>query len=69
MKLWAVGLCKSGSFPNVVWELVGVFSTHKKAEEACKDRRYCVMPIELDEDYGTEPTFSDEDYFPKSEVN
>jgi hypothetical protein len=64
MTLWAVGLCKSGSFPNVVWELVGVFSAQNKAEAVCKDHRYCVMPIELDEDYGADPIFSGEDYFP-----
>ena len=69
MKLWAVAHCKSGCFPNVVWDLIGVFSTQKKAEAVWMDRRYCVMPIELDEDYGPEPIFSDEDYFPKSGVN
>jgi hypothetical protein len=69
MRLWVVGLVRSGSFPNVVWELVGVFSTREKAEAACKDHMYCVMPFQLDEDYGTEPTYSSEDYFPKSPVN
>jgi hypothetical protein len=69
MRLWAVALVRSGSFPNVVWKLVGIFSTREKAEAACKDRMYFVMPVELHEDHGTEPTYSGEDYFPKSPVN
>jgi hypothetical protein len=66
MKLWAVAPVKSGKPPNIVWELQGVFSTPEKAEAACKDYRFCVMQLELDEEYGTE-TFEDpEDYYPKS---
>jgi hypothetical protein len=70
VKLWVVGEVKenSPSFPDVVWGLVGVFSTREKAEAACRGSRFCVMPIELDNDYGPGASFSHEDYFPQADI-
>jgi hypothetical protein len=66
MRLWVVALIRSGTFPNVVWDLQGVFSTREKAEAVCKDHLFCVIPIELDEEYSIDPVGSSEDHFPKS---
>jgi len=42
--LWFVGQIRTGE----LFEVQEIFSTESKANEACRNRNYFVMPLELD---------------------
>ncbi len=46
MEFWLVGqeIGKKNSDGRYAWDFQGIFSTKKKAEAACKDESYFVMP-------------------------
>lgn len=54
-QIWVCGKYKSGLFPNVSWDIQGVFANKEKAIKACRDETYFIAPLELDKElpYGT----------------
>lgn len=48
-------------------EIAGVFSTRKKALNACRDEMYCVLPIVLDKRYPHETVVNTDAFYPKIE--
>jgi hypothetical protein len=48
-ELWLVGQYKSGQFPSIVWEFVGVFTTEDAALRACPDIDYFMTPVKVNE--------------------
>jgi hypothetical protein len=65
-KLWLVGQYKSGEKGNIVWEFQGIFSTEEKAVAACKNFRYWVAPIIMDEECPDGTVSFENDYYPIS---
>jgi hypothetical protein len=62
--LWLVGQYKGESDIGRVGEFQGVFSTQQKAEAACRDRNYWVMPLTLDKEYPHESEAAVGAYYP-----
>jgi len=56
MKLYFVSQYRSGDWPNVVWDLQGVFDTFDQAILACKTGAYSVTEIELNQELPEETT-------------
>ncbi len=50
-KLWVVCQYREGIFPNVAWELQGVFSTLALAVKARKNDQYCILQVDLDVEF------------------
>lgn len=51
MKLWVTGQYKSGEFPNILWELAGIYDSEDKAVAACAgDSNMFVWSQELNAD-------------------
>ena len=49
--VWVVGQYQSGEFPNVVWDLSGIFESRELALEACRDKYYFIGPMQLNKQY------------------
>jgi len=64
--VFVVGRVKGGGFPDVIWDLVGVFASPKKANNACTNANDCVMPMILDECAPDEPTLHPGCYYPNA---
>ena len=62
--VFVVGRVKGGEFPNVIWDLVGIFSSRELAVEACTERNDAVMPMVLDEKAPEEATLHPDCFFP-----
>lgn len=70
MQLWIVGkFIKKDKNDHVFWECGGVFSTEKKAVDACHDMRYFVAPINLNEVAPQEKTDFPDCYYPKPQTH
>lgn len=48
-KMWLVGQYKSGEFPDIVWEFVGIFTTRDGALAACPDIEYFIAEVQANE--------------------
>ncbi|MEW6770107.1 MAG: hypothetical protein AB1330_01760 [Bacillota bacterium] len=63
-KIWLVGQYKSGKFPNVVWELQGVFTLKKRALAACVNENCFIVPLELNKAFPEKTVESEDAYYP-----
>lgn len=48
--LWLVGQYKGGEEPDTQWDFQGIFSTRDKAVDACRNERYFVVPVIVDQE-------------------
>lgn len=48
MMVWICGTFREGEFPNVVWELNGIFSSESLAVKRCTTEVDFVAPFEMD---------------------
>lgn len=46
-EVWVCGRNKGGEFPNISWDLQGVFSSKGLAVVACRDHTYFIGPVEV----------------------
>jgi hypothetical protein len=63
-ELWLVGQYKSGKIGKIVWEFQGIFSTEKKAVAACRNFRYFVEKVTLDQECPDESVLFPDGYYP-----
>jgi len=63
MILWIVG--KVNKSNRKEWEFHGVFDRKDMAEEACKDDRYFIGPVKLNEVLPDDPVLWPGAYYPK----
>lgn len=64
MELFCVGEYRKGVFPDVVWDLCGVYSSISMAEKACVTPQHFVGPIKLNNDLPMETTKWEGAYYP-----
>lgn len=64
MVLWVVG--KANRLNRKEWEFQGVFDQKSMAENACKDDRHFVGPVNLNEMIPDEPRIWPGAYYPKT---
>ena len=62
--VYVVGRVKGGDFPNVIWDLVGVFSSRERAVAACTAHNDAVMSMVLDQKAPDAPTPHPDCFFP-----
>lgn len=53
--VYVVGQFRSGEWPNIVWELQGVFLNWSDAISACRNKYYFVVTVPLNTSLPDEP--------------
>jgi hypothetical protein len=51
-----------------IFEIQGVFDNEPLAVKACIDENFCVMPMELNKEYGRESLICLEGYYPMTKL-
>lgn len=62
--VFVVGRVKGGGFPDVFWDLVGVFSSLERAVAACTAHNDAVMSMVIDEKAPEDATPHPDCFFP-----
>lgn len=66
MSLWLVGRWTGSCAASVHWEFQGVFDSRARAEAACRDESYCVMPVALNKEIPHETSDFPHAYYPRA---
>lgn len=64
MNLFMVGQFRAESAEGIVWDFQGVFDTYEKARAACRNERYCVTPITLNQEFPDEAMEAEGTHYP-----
>ena len=49
MGVWVAGRNRGGIYPNIIWDILGVFSSKELAQKACTLYQDFIAPLEIDE--------------------
>lgn len=56
MIVWVVGKNRGGKYPEVIWDILGIFTSRKLALKACENRNDFIAPLEVDRKLRDETT-------------
>lgn len=67
MKLWICGQLRSYSkAKGSVWDFQGAFSTKKKAEKACRNEKYFIFSVKVDQELSDTQVDAKDAVYPKA---